>query len=61
MIFGCYVLFGLGLVSYAVSAINSGSGTGETFSDIANALMLITAVLLLFRAANWGRKKKSDG
>ncbi len=29
---------------------------GETYSDVANGLMLITAVLLLFRAARWGRQ-----
>jgi hypothetical protein len=56
MIYFCYVLFGAGILSYVYAAFNTSSNTGETFSDIANALMLITAVLLLFRAANWGRK-----
>ena len=54
MIYVCYVLFALGLISYALAAFNMGAG--ETYSDIANGLMLITAVLLLFRAARWGRK-----
>ena len=56
MIYVCYVLFALGLVFYAISAFNMQSAMGETYSDIANAIMLITAVLLLFRAARWGRK-----
>jgi uncharacterized membrane protein HdeD (DUF308 family) len=56
MIYLCYMLFGLGFISYIVAAFNVGSDTGETLSDIGNALMLITAVLLLFRAARWGRK-----
>ena len=53
MIYVCYVLFALGLISYALAAFNMGAG--ETYSDIANGFMLITAVLLLFRAAHWGR------
>ncbi len=51
MIYVCYVLFVLGMISYIFAAFNIDSGAGETYSDIANALMLITAVLLLFRAA----------
>ena len=54
MIYVCYVLFALGLIFYVLAAFNVGAG--ETYSDIANGLMLITAVLLLFRAAKWGRK-----
>lgn len=56
MIIVCYVLFALGMIAYTLAAFNTGSSDGETYSDIANGLMLITAVLLLFRAANWGRK-----
>lgn len=56
MIFLCYTLFAIGMVAYIIAAFNTGSSDGETFSDIANGLMLVTAVLLLFRAANWGRK-----
>jgi hypothetical protein len=59
MIYLCYVLFGLGILSYIYSAFNASSGTGETFSDVANALMLITIALLMFRAAH-REKKKSD-
>ncbi len=58
MIYVCFVLAGLGLLSYVMAALNISSNMGETYSDIANGLMLITAVLLLFRAANWGRKAK---
>ena len=50
------MLFALGLISYVLAAFNVGAGAGETYSDIATGLMLITAVLLLFRAARWGRK-----
>jgi len=56
VIFLCYALFGLGLVAYGVALFNIGIDTGETASDIGNAAMLITAVLLLFRAARWGRR-----
>ncbi len=56
MIYVCYVLFALGIVSYILAAFNIGASAGETYSDVANGLMLITAVLLLFRAARWGRQ-----
>ena len=56
MIYLCYVLFALGVMLYVVAAFNIGADTGETCSDIGNAFMLITAVLLVFRAARWGRK-----
>ncbi len=56
MIYVCYVLFVLGVVSYILAAFNIGASAGETYSDVANGLMLITAVLLLFRAARWGRQ-----
>lgn len=59
MIYVCYVLFAFGLISYVVALFNIGSATGEICSDIGTALMLITAVLLLFRAASWGRKSQS--
>ncbi len=56
MIYVCYVLFALGVVSYILAAFNIGADAGETYSDVANGIMLITTVLLLFRAARWGRK-----
>jgi hypothetical protein len=56
MIYLCYALFALGLVAYGVAIFNIGNNTGETASDIGNAAMLLTAVLLLFRAARWGRR-----
>ncbi len=56
VIYVCYVLFALGVLSYTLAAFNIGASAGETYSDVANGLMLITAVLLLFRAANWGRR-----
>lgn len=55
MIYVCYVLFGLGFIFCVAAAFNMNSGSGETLSDVGNALMLLTAVLLLFRAARWGR------
>jgi hypothetical protein len=57
MIYFCYVLFALGLIAYGVALFNIGNNTGETASDIGNAALLLTAVLLLFRAARWGRRK----
>jgi hypothetical protein len=45
----CYVLFGLGFLFYVAAAFFIDSGTGETLSDIGNAVMLTTSVLLLLR------------
>jgi hypothetical protein len=56
MIYTCYVLFALAIVSYVLALLNMHGSAGETYSDIGNGLMLITAVLLLFRAARWGRQ-----
>lgn len=56
MIYFCYLLFGIGLISYVIALFNIGSGTGEICSDIGTAFMLITAVLLLFRAERRGCK-----
>jgi hypothetical protein len=56
MIYLCYAFFALGLVAYGVAIFNIGNDTGETCSDIGNAALLLTAVLLLFRAARWGRR-----
>ena len=56
MIYLCYFFFALGLVAYGIALFNIGNNTGETCSDIGNAAMLLTAVLLLFRAARWGRR-----
>jgi hypothetical protein len=55
MIYACYVLFGLAIVSYVLALLNINADAGEMYSDIGNALMLTTAVLLLFRAARGGR------
>ena len=55
MIYLCYVLFGLGVVMYGFALANMNASAGETYSDVGNAIMLLTAVLLLFRAARWGR------
>ncbi len=56
MIYVCYVLFGLGVVTYGFALVNMNGSAGETYSGIGNAFMLLTAVLLLFRAARWGRR-----
>jgi len=56
----CYILFGIGLLSYFMAAINYNSASGETFSDVANGLVLITAALLLFRIARKQERSK-DG
>jgi hypothetical protein len=55
MIHVCYILFAMGMVSYVIAVFHIGADAGETYSDIANALMLVTAVLLLFRMARRGR------
>jgi hypothetical protein len=49
MIFLCYILFSLGLISYGLALFFIKSSTGEIFSDLGNALILITCALLLFR------------
>ena len=48
MILLSYILFSLGLVSYALSLFFIKNSTGEIFSDVGNALVLITCALLLF-------------
>ncbi|MHC4141600.1 MAG: hypothetical protein ACYTA3_09030 [Planctomycetota bacterium] len=45
----CYALFGLGFLFYVAAAFFVGASTGETLSDIGNAVMTTTAVLLLLR------------
>jgi hypothetical protein len=49
MIFLCYILFSLGLISYAISLFFLKSSAGEIFSDLGNAFVVITCALLLFR------------
>ena len=49
MLYLCYVLFGLGFLFYVAATFFIGASTGETLSDIGNAVMLTTAVLLLLR------------
>ena len=56
MIYVCYILFGIGVILYILATFNIGKSAGETYSDIANGVMLVTIALLLFRAARWGRK-----
>ncbi len=45
----CNVMFIVGLSAYAVALFLMGTMIAEIFSDIGNAVMLITAVILLFR------------
>ncbi len=48
----CSGLFIAGLSAYAVALFLMGSMVAEIFSDIGNAIMLITAVLLLLRLSS---------
>jgi hypothetical protein len=45
----CYALFVIGLACYVTAVFFIGDDTGETLSDIGNAVMLLTAVILLLR------------
>ena len=54
MIYLCYVLFILGLLSDGAAMFFIGDSTGETLSDFGNAFMLITAVTLLLRSSRKG-------
>jgi uncharacterized membrane protein len=45
----CRFSFAGGVFSYAIALLFLGSMLAEVFSDIGNALLLITACLLLFR------------
>jgi hypothetical protein len=45
----CYGLFVIGLVCYVAALFFIGSDTGETLSDIGNALLLATIAILLLR------------
>jgi len=52
----CYVLFLIGLACYVTAVFFIGDNTGETLSDIGNAVLLLTAVILLLRLS--GQKKQ---
>ena len=45
-----YILFSLGCFSYLIALFFIGSDTGETLSDIGNAIMLTNIVLILLRS-----------
>jgi len=45
----CYALFVIGLACYVTAVFFIGDNTGETLSDIGNAILLVTAVILLLR------------
>jgi len=49
MVILSYILFSLGIASYAIALIFIKDLKGEIFSDLGNALVLITCALLLFR------------
>ncbi len=57
MLYLCSVLGLLGFVSYVISAFHIGAPAGETYSDVGNALLLFTTVLLLFNLSL--RKKQA--
>ena len=48
----CYALFVVGLGFYGVSLFFIGADTGQTLFYVGTALMLITAVILLFRLSH---------
>jgi len=52
----CYVLFLIGLACYVTAVFFIGDNTGETLSDIGNAVLLLTAVILLLRLS--GQKRQ---
>lgn len=52
MIYLCYVLFAVGWVAYVFALFNINTNDGETYSDIGNAVWLLTIVLLLLRQAH---------
>jgi hypothetical protein len=53
MLYLCYVLFAIGFLFYVVAAaFFIGASTGETLSDVGNAIMLTTTVLLLLRLSH---------
>ncbi len=56
MMFVYYVLFLIGLVLYVLSGVNSNTAAGEAYSDTGNAVMLVTAVMLLIRIA-WKQQR----
>lgn len=43
------VLFALGLLAYIAALASIGTVRGETYSDVGNGLLLVSAVLLLLR------------
>ena len=51
MMYLYYVLFVAGLVFYVLALINRGPATHACYTETGHALLLITAVLLLFRIA----------
>jgi hypothetical protein len=52
VLYFCYVLFAIGFLFFISAAFFTGSGTGETLSDIGNAVMTTTAVILLLRLSH---------
>ncbi|MHC4505508.1 MAG: hypothetical protein ACYTFI_19560 [Planctomycetota bacterium] len=62
VVYLCYVLFAIGVFFYVAALFFIGDSTGETLSDVANAVLLITAVLLLLRlSAKGSREPASQG
>ena len=53
----CYVLFVIGLACYVTAVFFIGADTGETLSDIGNAVLLLTAVILLLRLSGQGGQR----
>jgi hypothetical protein len=58
----CYALFVIGFAFYVVAAaFFIGDSTGETLSDVGNAILLTTAVLLLLRLSHKGKPREAPG
>ncbi|UCF20541.1 MAG: hypothetical protein JSU87_03775 [Gemmatimonadota bacterium] len=55
----CYALLVVGLMCYVTAVFLIGTDTGETLSDIGNAVLLVTAVILLLRLSGQSGQRGS--
>ncbi|MHC4992911.1 MAG: hypothetical protein ACYTGC_18210 [Planctomycetota bacterium] len=56
------LLFACGFAAYVVALLNMGSSTGETYSDVANACMLLSiALAALWHLRPWRREPAIGG
>jgi hypothetical protein len=59
VVYLCSVLFAIGVLFFGAATFFIGSSTGETLSDVGNAVLLITAVLLLLRLSTKGSPRSA--